>query len=82
MPKTDSNARLKDMLVDVVIGTTVGAGIGGLAEVAAANVSLFGASPLLASLVMLGSGASLGGLLGATAGAVTSPVSDAGSKEN
>ena len=69
------------MLVDVAIGTTVGAGIGGLAEVAV-NVSLFGASPLLAPLVMLGSGASLGGLLGATAGAVTSTVSDAGSKEN
>jgi uncharacterized membrane protein len=81
VPKTDSNAGLKDMLVDVAIGTTVGASIGGLVEVAA-NVSLFAASPLLASLVMLGWGASLGGLIGATAGAVTSPVSDAGSKEN
>ena len=69
------------MLVNVAIGTTVGADIGGLAAVAA-NLLLFGASPLLASLVMLGSGASLGGLLGATAGALTSPVSDAGSRED
>jgi len=51
----------------------VGAGVGGLAEVAlvAANVSLFVASPLIAPLVMLGWGASLGGLLGAMAGAGT-----------
>jgi len=45
--------------------------MGGLAEVAlvAANVSLFVASPLVAPLVMLGWGASLGGLLGAMHGA-------------
>lgn len=70
-PKDDSNAVLKDVLVDGIIGTAVGTGLGGLAEVAlvATNVSLFIASPLLAPLVMMGWGASLGGLLGATIGA-------------
>ncbi|WP_296446155.1 hypothetical protein [Rhodoferax sp. UBA5149] len=83
VPKADSNAVLKDVLVDGTIGTAVGAGLGALAEVAlvAANVSLFVASPLLAPLVMLGWGASIGGLLGATAGAVTSPAPDAGTKD-
>jgi hypothetical protein len=83
VPKADSNAVLKDVVVDGAIGTAVGTGIGALAEVAlvAANVSLFIASPLLAPLVMLGWGASIGGLLGATAGAVTSPAPEAGSKE-
>ena len=38
----------------------------------ATNVSLFIASPLLAPLMMLGWGASIGGLLGATVGAVKS----------
>ena len=68
-----SDAVLKDVLVDGAVGTVVGAGVGGLAEVAlvAANVSLFVASPLIAPLVMLGWGASLGGLLGAMAGAGT-----------
>jgi hypothetical protein len=44
------------------------------AEVAlvAANVSLFIASPLLAPLALLGWGASLGGLVGATVGAKVS----------
>jgi hypothetical protein len=42
----------------------------------AANVSLFIASPLLAPLAMLGWGAGIGGLIGATAGATKS---DAGS---
>lgn len=81
--KADSNAVLKDVLVDGTIGTAVGAGIGALAEVAlvAANVSLFIASPLLAPLVMLGWGASIGGLLGATAGAVSSAAPEAGKKE-
>lgn len=70
-PQEDSNAVLKDVLVDGTVGTAVGAGLGGLAQVAlvAANVSLFIASPLLAPLVMLGWGASIGGLLGATVGA-------------
>jgi len=73
-PQEDSNAVLKNVLVDGTIGTAVGAGLGGLAQVAlvATNVSLFIASPLLAPLMMLGWGASIGGLLGATAGAVKS----------
>jgi outer membrane lipoprotein SlyB len=74
-PQEDSNAVLKDVLVDGTIGTAVGAGLGGLAQVAlvATNVSLFIASPLLAPLAMLGWGAGLGGVLGAAVGAVKSP---------
>jgi hypothetical protein len=69
--KEGSNEVLKDVLVDGTIGTAVGTGIGALAQVAlvAANVSLFFASPLIAPLVMLGWGASLGGFVGAVVGA-------------
>jgi hypothetical protein len=65
-----SNEVLKDMVVDGAIGATVGTGIGALAEVAliAANVSLFIASPLVAPLALLGWGASLGAMAGATIG--------------
>lgn len=72
-PLAENNDALKDMLVDGTIGATIGAGLGALAEVAlvAANVSLFIASPLIAPLVLLGWGASLGGLVGASAGAST-----------
>jgi hypothetical protein len=64
---------LTNVLVDGAIGTAVGTGIGGLAQLAlvAANVSLFVASPLIAPLVMLGWGASLGAFVGAAAGANT-----------
>ena len=70
-PPAGSKEVLKDMLVDGAIGTAVGTGIGALAEIAlvAANVSLFIASPLIAPLAMLGWGASVGGLIGAAAGA-------------
>jgi len=70
-PKATSDGVLKDILVDGAIGTAVGTGVGALAELAlvAANVTLFVASPLIAPLAMLGWGASLGGLIGATAGA-------------
>ena len=70
----DSNAVLKDVLVDGTIGTAIGTGIGALAEVAlvAANVSLFIASPLLAPLVMMGWGASIGAVIGASVGATSS----------
>ncbi len=73
-----SNAVLKDMAVDGVIGTVVGTGIGALAQVAivAANVTLFVASPLIAPLAMLGWGASLGATVGATVGAVSSEKKD------
>lgn len=70
-PQSDSNAVLKDVFVDGAVGAAVGTGIGALAEVGlvAANVSLFIASPLIAPLVMLGWGASLGGLIGSAVGA-------------
>jgi hypothetical protein len=69
-----SNAVLKDMFVDGAIGTVIGTGIGALTQVAlvAANVSLFIASPLVAPLALLGWGASLGGMAGATYGAKVS----------
>lgn len=72
--QTQSNAVLKDVLVDGAIGTAVGAGIGALTELAlvAASVTLFVASPLVAPLAMLGWGASLGGFIGAATGAVMS----------
>ena len=75
MPKGDSNAVLKDVLVDGAIGTAVGTGLGALAEVAlvAANVTLFIASPLIAPLAMLGWGAAIGGVVGATSGATADP---------
>jgi hypothetical protein len=67
-----SDASLKDILVDGSIGTAIGTGLGALAQVAlvAGNVSLFIASPLIAPLVMMGWGASLGGVIGAAAGAM------------
>lgn len=72
-PDANSNAVLKDLVVDGAIGTAVGTGVGVLAELAlvAANVTLFVASPLIAPLAMLGWGASLGGVIGAVAGAVS-----------
>lgn len=78
LPKEDSNAVLKDVVVDGAVGTAVGTSLGALAEVAlvAANVSLFVASPLIAPLAMLGWGAAIGGVVGATAGAIKVPQTD------
>jgi len=78
-PKEGSNEVLKDVLVDSAIGTAVGTGIGALGQIAlvAANVSLFIASPLIAPLMMLGWGASIGGFIGAVVGAMPG----AGNKE-
>lgn len=75
VPKEDSNAVLKDVLVDGAIGTAVGTGLGALAEVAlvAASVTLFVASPLIAPLAMLGWGATVGGVIGASIGATADP---------
>ena len=72
-PKGESNEVLNKVLVDGAIGTAVGAGLGALAQLAlvAGSVTLFVASPLVAPLVMLGWGASLGALVGAAAGANT-----------
>ena len=71
LPRTDSKRVLDDILTKGAIGTAVGTGVGALAELAlvAANVSLFVASPLIAPLVLLGWSASLGGFIGAAAGA-------------
>jgi hypothetical protein len=68
---TGSNEVLNDIVTDGAVGVVVGTALGGLAELAlvAANVSLFIASPLIAPLAMLGWGASLGGFVGAAAGA-------------
>ena len=66
-----SDEVLKDMLVEGMIGTAVGTGVGalGMLAIAAANVTLFVASPLVAPLAMLGWFAGVGGLLGAAVGA-------------
>ena len=74
-PEARNNTALKNVLVDASIGTAVGTGLGALGELAlvASSVSLFIASPLIAPLVMLGWGASLGAILGATAGAIKIP---------
>lgn len=67
-PKGESNDVLSNVLVDGAIGTAVGTGIGALALVAG-GATLFVASPLVAPLVLLGWGASLGAFVGAAAGA-------------
>ena len=79
-PQTQSDNALKSMLADGAVGAAVGTGIGALGELAlvAANVSLFVASPIVAPLVMMGWGASLGGFLGAAAGAGSDAVSRSG----
>lgn len=71
--KGESNEVLTNVLVDGAIGTVVGTGIGALAQLAlvAGSVTLFVASPLVAPLIMLGWGASLGAFVGAAAGANT-----------
>ncbi|MDO8264074.1 MAG: hypothetical protein Q7T21_12760 [Gallionella sp.] len=55
-PDANSNATLKNLIVDGAVGAAVGTGLGVLAEVGlvVANVTLFIASPLLAPLAMLG----------------------------
>lgn len=75
-----SDASLKDILVEGAIGTAVGTGLGVLAEVAlvATNVTLFIASPLIAPLVMMGWGASLGAVIGAASGSMKKEVGNAG----
>jgi len=77
-PHEKSNEALKDMVVDGTIGAAVGTAAFGLAEVAlvAANVTLFIASPLIAPLAMLGWGASLGALIGATIGSESKEVKE------
>lgn len=68
-----SDETLKHMVVDGAIGTAVGTGVGavGTAMLWAANITLFVASPLVAPLAMLGWFASVGGIVGAVAGAAS-----------
>lgn len=79
-PTESSEVVLKDIVVDGAIGTAVGTGVGALltAAAVAANVTLFVASPIIAPLVMLGWGASIGGMVGAGMGAAekAKPLSD------
>jgi hypothetical protein len=65
-----SDGALKDMLVDGAIGTAVGTGVGALGTVAlaASSASLFLASPIVAPLMLLGWGGSIGALIGAVIG--------------
>jgi hypothetical protein len=67
----DSDDVLKDLLRDGAIGTAVGtaAGAGVSIALAAANLTLFIASPALGALYLLGWGASVGGVIGAFVGA-------------
>jgi predicted methyltransferase MtxX (methanogen marker protein 4) len=67
----ESDKVLNDLLRDGAIGTVVGsaAGAGVTLALAAANLTLFIASPILSALYLLGWGASLGGLVGAVVGA-------------
>lgn len=82
---SDSDDVLKDLLRDGAIGTAVGtaAGAGVSIAMAAANLTLFIANPVLGALYLLGWGASLGGLVGAVVGAerskgdVSSLITDA-----
>lgn len=71
--RPDSDEVRNEVVIDGAIGTAAGAGIGALGEVAlaAANVSLFIASPVLGTLMMIGWGAAVGGLVGAAVGAGT-----------
>jgi len=70
-PHKDSQEVRNEVITDGAIGVAAGVGLGALGEVAlvAADVSLFIASPLLAPLMMMGWGAVVGGLIGASAGA-------------
>lgn len=72
-PAADSSDDvLKEMLVDATIGTAVGTGLGaiGTGVIWAWGVTLFVASPVVAPLAMIGWFASIGGLVGAAAGAM------------
>ncbi|MDZ4262899.1 MAG: hypothetical protein U1B30_11290 [Pseudomonadota bacterium] len=65
-----SNDVLKAVLVSTAIGVGIGSAAGLAAQLAltAANINLFIASPLIAPLVLIGWGASIGGFIGAVMG--------------
>jgi len=72
--RADSDDVLKEVLREGAIGTAVGtlAGAVGTAAIAAANLTLFVASPVIGPLSMLGWGASLGAIVGGAVGATHS----------
>lgn len=67
-----SNEVLKAVLISTAIGAVIGSVAGVVVEFAlmAANINLFVASPLIAPLVLIGWGASIGGFIGAAMGAM------------
>lgn len=69
--ESDNDDVLKDIFRDGAIGTAVGTAVGAGVSIAiaAANITLFIASPVLGTLTLLGWGGSLGGLVGAAVGA-------------
>jgi len=69
-PLAEADNVLKSMLIDSAVGAVVGTAIFAVGEaaLALANVILFTASPLVAPLAMLGWGAALGAVVGATFG--------------
>jgi len=77
--ETGRDEVLRDVLVDGAIGTAVGTGVGviGTVAIAAAGITLFVASPVVAPLAMLGWFAGLGGVIGAAVGANRKEGSDA-----
>jgi len=74
-----SNEVLKNMLVKGSIGVFVGGVLGVIAQfsLVSANITLFIASPVVATLAMLGWGAVVGGTLGSILGAITYVKSNA-----
>lgn len=75
-PNAAGNHSSNDVLKAVLISTAIGAVIGSIAGIVvelalmAANINLFVASPLIAPLVLIGWGASIGGFIGAAMGAM------------
>ncbi len=65
-----SNDVLKAVLISTAIGAVIGSIAGIVVELAlmAANINLFVTSPLIAPLVLIGWGASIGGFIGAAMG--------------
>lgn len=67
-----SNDVLRSVLISAAIGAAIGSVAGIVVELAlmAANINLFVTSPLIAPLVLIGWGASIGGFIGAAIGAM------------
>lgn len=69
--RANSDEVRNETIVGGTVGTVAGGAAGALGEaaLAAANVSLFLASPVIGTLTMIGWGAAAGGVIGALAGA-------------